>query len=423
MRRIPVVVALLALLGGALTAGSSATAAPTAEGGGGDGLEVYTGDVTPAQLRKLRAFGLDHEDSSTHAPTGSRTDGRVRVEAIITGRQAEKLRGDGVDLQVKQVKGRAASDEATRMARTGATVFRSYSAPGGIRDELTETAAANPALTKLVTIGRTVKGQEILALKLTKQAGSTTDGSRPAVLYAGAQHAREWITPEMVRRLMHYYLDGYGSDPRVTRLVDTTELWFVPVTNPDGYDFTFTEGNRFWRKNQRDVNGDGVITAGDGIDLNRNFATKWGYDNEGSSPDRFSETYRGAGPGSEPETRAVDQLVQRVGFEFYVNYHSPFQQLLYGIGWQVSTPSPDDVITKRWPATMPRPRSPATTRTSTRRCTPPTARPQPHRHRLRHRRLHAGDDELRDRLGVGPGRRVAPRATAPARSTSPTTRD
>ncbi len=54
-----------------------------------------------------------------------------------------------------------------------------------------------------------------------------------------AQHAREWITPEMTTRLMHLVLDGYGADREITRLVNSTELWFLPVANPDGYDFTF----------------------------------------------------------------------------------------------------------------------------------------------------------------------------------------
>ena len=96
----------------------------------------------------------------------------------------------------------------------------------------------------------------------------------------------------MTRRLMHYMLDGYGNNPEITDLVNTTELWFLPVANPDGYDFTFSEGNRLWRKNLRDNNNDGAITNGDGVDLNRNFAVKWGYDNEGSSPDPSGETYR-----------------------------------------------------------------------------------------------------------------------------------
>ena len=120
----------------------------------------------------------------------------------------------------------------------------------------------------------------------------------------------------------------------------------MPVANPDGYDYTFTEGNRLWRKNLRDNNGDGQITVVDGVDLNRNFAYKWGYDNEGSSPDPSSDTYRGPAPNSEPETRALDGLFRRVGFEFFINYHSAAELLLYGIGWQVSTPSPDDVIYK-----------------------------------------------------------------------------
>jgi hypothetical protein len=104
----------------------------------------------------------------------------------------------------------------------------------------------------------------------------------------------------------------YGADPAITSLLKSTELWFVPVANPDGYDYTFST-ERFWRKNLRDNNGDGQITVGDGVDLNRNYATKWGWDNEGSSPDPASETYRGPAPASEPETQAVDRLLDRVG--------------------------------------------------------------------------------------------------------------
>ena len=62
-------------------------------------------------------------------------------------------------------------------------------------------------------------------------------------MYVGAQHAREWITPEMVRRLLDHVLDGYGTDPAITApRRTTTEMWFIPVANPDGYDFTFEEG-------------------------------------------------------------------------------------------------------------------------------------------------------------------------------------
>ena len=151
---------------------------------------------------------------------------------------------------------------------------------------------------------------------MTRRAARLRDGRRPAVLYVGAQHAREWITPEMVRRLARHVIDGYGSDRALTRLVDSTELWFVPVANPDGYDHSFTPGNRFWRKNLRDNNRDGRANVGDGVDLNRNFPTKWSYDDEGASAAPASETFRGPRPASEPETRALDRLMRRVGFEF-----------------------------------------------------------------------------------------------------------
>jgi hypothetical protein len=309
---------------------------PSDPAAGRDALEVYVGSLTPDQLELLSAVGVDRHELDTATPAGT---GAVAVEAILSHRQADRLTAQGVPLTVKKttpaLRARAAAEP---------TVFRQYNTPGGLREELAATAKSFPKLAKLVTIGHSLRGVPIQAVKVTKNARSLPDGRRPAVLYLGAQHAREWITPEMNRRLMHHVLDGYGTDRQIARLVDTTELWFLPVANPDGYDFTFTEGNRQWRKNLRDNNRDGKITPGDGVDLNRNFAEKWGYDNEGSSSDPSSETFRGAGPNSEPETKALDGLLRRVGFETYVNYHSAAELLLYGVGWQVSTPSPDDQI-------------------------------------------------------------------------------
>jgi hypothetical protein len=310
--------------------------APAAAAPSDDNLSVYTGTLDTAQLEKLRAIGIDHDESAVTAVA----DGKVAVETVLGKNQADRLIAAGVPLASKRSTARMRAEAAA-----APTVFRQYNAPGGLRDELKATAAAAPKIAKLVTVGKTLRGVPINAVKVTANANKIEDGKRPATIYLGGQHAREWITPEMTRRLMHHVIDNYGTDPELTQLVNTTEVWFLPVVNPDGYDFTFTEGNRLWRKNLRDNNGDGRITSGDGVDLNRNFGEKWGYDNEGSSPDPASETYRGTGPASEPETRALTSLFKRVGFEFLVNYHSAAELLLYGIGWQVSTPSPDDQIT------------------------------------------------------------------------------
>ena len=117
----------------------------------------------------------------------------------------------------------------------------------------------------------------------------------------------------------------------------------MPVANPDGYQFTF-DSERLWRKNARDINGDGELTPGDGVDLNRNFPNHWAYDEEGSSSIASSETYRGTAPVSEPETAAMKGLLDKIGFAFQVNYHSNGQWLLYAEGWQIGTPTADDPI-------------------------------------------------------------------------------
>jgi hypothetical protein len=143
---------------------------------------------------------------------------------------------------------------------------------------------------------------------------------------------------------MYTYLERWEADDEPTKkLLQSTELWFVPVMNPDGYEYTFTD-ERLWRKNLRDNNGDGITQVGDGVDPNRNFPAHWGYDNEGSSDIPSSETYRGPSPASEPETQAAIRLFDLAKAEFLVNYHSNGEWLLYNDGWQIGTPTADDPI-------------------------------------------------------------------------------
>ena len=336
VRRKIVLVIIGALVASALGSAPTASAEPKDDAG----ITVYRGDLTPEQLRQLGSLGLDREEVVTRGRAGDTTS----VEVVLSRLQAAKLRASGVELTEKRIDGSTVSKRLQTQAENGFNVWRSYSEPGGIRDELIAINKQYPRLTKLVNIGRSVQGKDILAIKLTRNAQRVRDGSRPAVLYSSTQHAREWITPEMNRRLLRYMLESYASNATIRRTVNTTELWFLPVANPDGYDYTFTEGNRLWRKNLRDNDGDGQITGFDGVDPNRNFPYRWGYDNEGSSPAPSSETYRGPSPASEPETRAMDRLMRRIGFAFQVNYHSAAELLLYGAGFQVATPTPDDLL-------------------------------------------------------------------------------
>ena len=210
----------------------------------------------------------------------------IKAGAVLTAGQRAKLAASGVQVELTRNKqGLKVTEQAARQAAGGYRVYRSWDEQGGIRDELFRVARNNPQLVKLEILGRTHEGRPLIAMKLTQGARREHDGARPAVLYSANQHAREWISLEVNRRLMHYFLRRWRANDRPTRrLLKQTELWFVISANPDGYQYTF-DHERLWRKNLRDNDGDGQITISDGVDPNRNFAEHWGFDNEGSSPD------------------------------------------------------------------------------------------------------------------------------------------
>ncbi len=302
-----------------------------------DRLDAYTAVVQADDLKTLSDQGFEYH--------GQEVPGGIEVDLVMTPGQRDKLAREGVKATLTRVKGgQTVQQFAARQAANGFTVWRSWDEQGGIRDELYETARDNRHVTKLVRLGRTLQGREILAMKVTDDARDVRDGKRSAVLYSSTQHAREWISTEVNRRLMHHYIDGWKSgDKKVRSLLKDTELWFVLVANPDGYEYTF-DAERLWRKNLRDNNGDGETQVGDGVDPNRNWPNHFKYDEEGSSSITSSDTYRGTAANSEAETRALKGLLDRVDFSFHVNWHSAGQWLLYADGWQIGTPTADDPI-------------------------------------------------------------------------------
>jgi hypothetical protein len=337
MRRSFVISLTVAVFASVCVGFTTASAAPSAVSDP-DRLDAYTAVVQPAEIATIAQQGIE---VSGHRQVAN----GIELDMVLDQALAERLRGKGVDLKLTRVKGgKTVREFAAEQAANGFTVWRSYDESGGIRDQLYAAARNNPQLVKLEVLGHTGQGREIIAVKLTQGALEQPDGSRPAVLYSSTQHAREWISTEVNRRLMNHYIDRWrANDREIRKLLQTTEFWFILVANPDGYQYTF-DHERLWRKNLRDNNGDGQTQVGDGVDPNRNFPNHWGYDEEGSSSVQSSDTYRGPAPMSEPETQAMVGLLDRIGFAFQVNYHSNGQWLLYAEGWQTSTPTADDPI-------------------------------------------------------------------------------
>jgi carboxypeptidase T len=164
------------------------------------------------------------------------------------------------------------------------------------------------------------------------------DESEPKVLYTALHHAREPASLSQLIFYMYYVLENYATNPQIKALVDSTELYFVPMINPDGYVHNQTiapAGGGMWRKNRRN-NLDGTF----GVDLNRNYAYEWG--GLGASANTNSDTYRGPSGFSEPETQAIKFFMQSHAFLFTLNYHTFSNLLLYPYGYDYNEYTPDD---------------------------------------------------------------------------------
>jgi len=114
-----------------------------------------------------------------------------------------------------------------------------------------------PALCHLETIGTSVNGKLVLALKISDNAA--TDEDEPEVFYSSTMHGDETGGYIMMLRLADYLLKNYNLNSRVKNLVDNLEIWINPLANPDG---TYRTGNTISSPTRFNANGK---------DLNRNF--------------------------------------------------------------------------------------------------------------------------------------------------------
>ena len=238
--------------------------------------------------------------------------------------QAARLEAMGYAVEQLRMTESYLSDFATARATAG------YHTVQSLEEDLRRLADDNPDVVELREIGRSVENRPLWALRIGERRGSA---DKVAVL--GCHHAREWISVEVAYRLAEHLVDNSSTDP-VRSWLQRGEVWVAPMVNPDGHEHTRAE-NRLWRKNRR-RNPDGSI----GVDPNRNYGYMWGVlDVSTSSHVPSDETYVGPRAFSEPETRAVRNLVARELFGGVLTYHSYSQLILHPWGY-TSQPVEDE---------------------------------------------------------------------------------
>jgi hypothetical protein len=207
--------------------------------------------------------------------------------------------------------------------------------------EVAATAAAHPDIVHRFSIGLSYGNRRLWAVKVSDNVG--VDEAEPEVLYDGGHHADEHMSVEMTLRILRWLTDGYRRDPRITKIVDTREIWIVFSMNPDGAEYDIRGGRfHYWRKNRQPTPGSGYV----GTDLNRNYGYRWGGGGRTSSNPQ-AITYRGPSAFSAPETRALrDFLASRVvngrqQIRTAITFHEAGRLVMWPYGYTHTDVPPD----------------------------------------------------------------------------------
>lgn len=247
--------------------------------------------------------------------------------------------------------------------------------------ELKKLVADNPGLVKPVTLPkRTFQGRDTIGVEISGNVDATDD-QKPVSFVMGVHHAREWPAGEVVQELALHLAAQYGKDARVTQLLDRVRVVVVPLINADGFIASrsavdpadalgdpdiapelfgpglapsLAEGAlipaggilAYRRKNCRGVDPGGTLPCEltTGVDPNRNYGFKWGGPGASTSPN--SQTYRGEGPWSEPETQAVHEFSQVRDVTSLMTVHTIAALVLRPPGLGVDGVAPDEAALK-----------------------------------------------------------------------------
>ncbi|WDM16380.1 zinc carboxypeptidase [Streptomyces lavenduligriseus] len=293
-------------------------------------------------VRRVRAADDDIRQYEIHQRTtpvtrtaiqsaGVTVDEADEESVVVSGRaeQVEKLRRMGYDVQPMG----AAPQRGQARLYDFPSADAKYHNYAEANAEIDQRLAAYPGIMNKRVIGKSYQGRDIVAIKVSDNVG--TDENEPEVLFTAHQHAREHLTVEMALYLLRELGAGYGSDSRITNMVNSREIWIVPDLNPDGGEYDIASGSyRSWRKNRQPNSGSSYV----GTDLNRNWNYKWGCCG-GSSGSTSSETYRGPAAESAPEVKVVADFVRgrvvggKQQITAGIDFHTYSELVLWPFGW------------------------------------------------------------------------------------------
>lgn len=262
------------------------------------GAMIVRFDLSPSIKKFLRAKEYDI--------TGVNLNTNV-IEALLTEEQLAEVRAQKANVRFSFPQTLALGPD------------KEYKNPDEVEAFVKDLHARFPELTELRSIGKSLEGRDIWAIKIT--GDEPVENPKPVFFVNGMHHAREVMTPEITTDMVEYLVTRYASDPAVKAWLDSSVVWVLPMFNVDGNNKMWN-GDSMWRKNTR---------GGHGVDINRNYPYAWNTC-RGSSGSTWAQDYRGPSAASEPETQAMMKFVSSIKPVFSISYHSYSEIVIYPYG-------------------------------------------------------------------------------------------
>ncbi len=180
-----------------------------------------------------------------------------------------------------------------------ATSRGEYPSPEATLKKVQDVAKAHPDLVKLTEIGKSVEGRSLTFARLTApDSASNPIEKRPEFKYIANMHGDEIVGRELMVLLIQDLANQYGKDSRITKMMDSIQIYILPSMNPDGA----------FHKVRYNKNG---------ADLNRAF------------PDFTTEDNVNVSTGREPEIQAIMKFQAEHHFKLSANFHGGSEVVNY----------------------------------------------------------------------------------------------
>lgn len=248
-----------------------------------DGIMTHSSDYIVASIPLVHTDTLN---SIVRHGIAVLTVDRLKTAAVVLASPEDFSWLVGMNLSPQRVPDAVAEKEGWKMGAGLGRDFHSYAQMTALLQNI---SSNYPEISHLYDLGHSVQGRTIWGLKIT--TNPTVEEDKPEVRMCGVHHGNEYMGAELCLLLAQYLTDNYGTNETVTYLVDTREIWIIPMMNPDGHEMD-TRGNA------------------NGVDLNRDYGYMWG------------PGWGSPGPFSQPETQVMRANAIDNPFVLSISYHT-----------------------------------------------------------------------------------------------------